>query len=712
MSNTATITQFPVRNAADNKRLGTMADALVAQLPTVLTSFFNHADEFLFSLAERPRAGYTDCQQYFDQMRVLRKQKSILQMLITNEMRAQLTQVSRDKESADQGAGLDELSLLDEHDLERDLAIASFASRAIEATGSDWSLFLQRIGQLTQRPNLKAEQAPLSPHCIGNVFYQQLSTLDFPARTNLMLFRLFDDAMQTVLPAFYQTQNDWLKQEGVLPDLSADTVHQPRRRGRQEAHSYESLVSLLAGHNQNPMLGQIGASSGLGMPGTVPSGSFGTGPMVDPALLSALMANMSTMQMSAAPAVSDMASVKQWTQEQAKQVMHSMQGTAESSAVALVAMLFEFILDDQWLSPYMKQLLARMQIPIIKVAMLDKNFFEQSEHSARRLLNQMARAANGWHQDANVEHDALYQGMEGIVNRLNHDFDDNLDLFDELLNQLTELLEDYRGKVEERITEIEIEETETFEQYQKADRSSQIIDALIMGSDIPDCVAPVLSHWSQLMSKLFAKQGESESWRTTARVAKELVWSVQPGVQARQRERFDSVVPRLWPSLSKGLSAVGVDVESMLQPIRDYHALYRDKLDESVWTADETLAQFEQQATLAEQLVEAPAPMPVDEPKHELRQADLSYYMDMVDTLVTEQWFDIEGKDGGRQRAQLSLIVAGGAKYVFTDAQGDKVLERSAIGLAIAMRDEVVNPVVDDPLFERMMDALVDSIGQ
>lgn len=435
MSSTATITQFPIRNAADSKRIGTMADALVAQLPTVLTSFFNHADEFLFSLAERPRAGFTDCQQYFDQMRVLRKQKSILQMLITNEMRVQLTLVSRLEDTVEQLSAPESLSLLDEHELERELAIASFASRAIEATGSDWSLFLQRISKLTQRPNLKAEQAPLSPYSIGNVFFQQLATLDFPPRTNLMLFRLFDDAMQTVLPAFYQTQNDWLKQEGVLPELTAEPGKQNRRSARHEAHSYESLVSLLGNHNLSAAAAPFGfghsAMPSLG--GSFASGQQGhsPGPMVDPGLLASLMANMSAMQLAQAPAVADLASVKQWTQEQAKQVMHSMQGTAESSTIALVAMLFEFILDDQWLSPYMKQLLARMQIPIIKVAMLDKSFFEQSEHSARRLLNQMARAANGWQQEANVENDSLYLGMESIVNRLNHDFDDNLELFDE-----------------------------------------------------------------------------------------------------------------------------------------------------------------------------------------------------------------------------------------------------------------------------------------
>ena len=71
-------------------------------------------------------------------------------------------------------------------------------------------------------------------------------------------------------------------------------------------------------------------------------------------------------------------------------------GRIDDDAINLVSMLFEFILDDRQLPTPMKALLARLQIPMLKVVVLDKSFFSRGGHSARRLLNELATAAIGW----------------------------------------------------------------------------------------------------------------------------------------------------------------------------------------------------------------------------------------------------------------------------------------------------------------------------
>ncbi|MCC6373256.1 MAG: DUF1631 family protein, partial [Moraxellaceae bacterium] len=43
--------------------------------------------------------------------------------------------------------------------------------------------------------------------------------------------------------------------------------------------------------------------------------------------------------------------------------------------INLVSMLFDFILDDDYLPMAMKALLGRLQIPLLKVAIIDKTFF-------------------------------------------------------------------------------------------------------------------------------------------------------------------------------------------------------------------------------------------------------------------------------------------------------------------------------------------------
>ncbi len=68
-------------------------------------------------------------------------------------------------------------------------------------------------------------------------------------------------------------------------------------------------------------------------------------------------------------------------------------GGVDEDVINLIAMLFEFILDDRTLPDCLKALIGRLQIPMLKVAVVDKSFFSRGSHPARRLLNEIASAS-------------------------------------------------------------------------------------------------------------------------------------------------------------------------------------------------------------------------------------------------------------------------------------------------------------------------------
>jgi hypothetical protein len=80
---------------------------------------------------------------------------------------------------------------------------------------------------------------------------------------------------------------------------------------------------------------------------------------------------------------------------------------ADEDVINLVSMLFDFILDDDDLPMAMKALLGRLQIPLLKVAIIDKSFFNAEKHKARQLLNLLSKAGIGWNQKDQGS-DALY----------------------------------------------------------------------------------------------------------------------------------------------------------------------------------------------------------------------------------------------------------------------------------------------------------------
>ena len=67
----------------------------------------------------------------------------------------------------------------------------------------------------------------------------------------------------------------------------------------------------------------------------------------------------------------------------------------ESMTIEMVAMLFDFIFDTKDLPDGIKALLARVQIPVLKAAMLDRAFFAKKSHPSRLLVNALAQAGLG-----------------------------------------------------------------------------------------------------------------------------------------------------------------------------------------------------------------------------------------------------------------------------------------------------------------------------
>lgn len=709
-----------VASNRDNTRLQALSSRFSKLLPPLLDSYFTAADDFLFQWAEKTRDGVASA-AYFEHLRALRLEKDAIRTAILSGVqdlhKRQLTSDITESSSVP-NVSMDDLSLMEDETLERGLAIDSFANRVLERSGNEWLAFRERLGFLVGAGELSDEQTPFNPRDFGKVVFEALERLQCPLKTILMLYRLFDQKACAKLTVYYESGNRWLVEEGILPNLKLMNAHNSAPIDRPE--TFEQLGSMLAQRaTGEPGSGAPAGSGGGGLVNGAMNGYAGAsasypagGALHDQPHL---MATLSHIQSQDAPSTTDVMTLKSWIQSQAQAVSTEAKGSDEAGTVSLVAMLFEYILDDAVLSPHMKQLMARMQIPIIKVALLDKTFFTESEHSARRLLNKMAKAAIGWEPESDIEDDILLDGMETIVSRLNHEFETDLTMFDAALDEFTAVKDEYDAMQSARVAVLRKEEDDRVREHDNQDRARLFIEALLKDEAPPAVVLNLMQgHWYRLMKGIFNRHGEGKAWKTSARIARELMWSVQPNVQLTEATRFKKVVPGVLSGLKDGLKALGVEEaerERMIEQIESLHANKQSAYNEDVWEAQEKLDAFEERSREAEAIVEQPQPLPVDEPVVQHKPADLTYYMDIVASLETDSWFDIEVGDGEVRRGCLSCIVAGGSKYLFTDYQGHKIAERSAIGLAIAMRNDSIRPLDSAPLFDRMINTLVNDLG-
>ncbi len=111
----------------------------------------------------------------------------------------------------------------------------------------------------------------------------------------------------------------------------------------------------------------------------------------------------------------------------------------EQCMIDIVAMLFAHIRRAAEIPPAIQDLLARLQFPVLKAALLDCRWFASSTHPARRLMDRIAQVAVCGRADA-VEGEPFRFEAERHVNRIVREFDRDVGLYEQALAEFDRFL--------------------------------------------------------------------------------------------------------------------------------------------------------------------------------------------------------------------------------------------------------------------------------
>jgi len=397
----------------------------------------------------------------------------------------------------------------------------------------------------------------------------------------------------------------------------------------------------------------------------------------------------------------------------------------ESMTIEMVAMLFDFIFETRDLPDGIKALLARLQIPVLKAAMLDGAFFAKKSHPSRLLVNALADAGRGWSPAMGPE-DPLYRKIDAIVHRILDGFSDDLAIFDELSADLAAFLAEEEKNAEANITS----SAEEITLHDRAEIAANVargeIERRIEGSPMPKFLATFLrERWQPSMGRVYATGGDdSEAWGASVATLEDLVWSVQPKRTAEDRKHLVALLPSLLKRLTSGVQGQMWPPEAreaFMSNLVEAHAAavkptYAHVDSPTAAVAEAAKAQAEvakaagdaRAAQQAEALAEAmspaePAP-PVEEPEVLEDQ-----YLEIARSLERGMWIEFEADDGQLAFAKLAWVSPLRGTYLFTNRQGQKALSMTAEELAERFRADRARPVEAEPLLDR---ALTTVMGQ
>jgi hypothetical protein len=574
-------------------------------LKKLLPEFFSKVDDSLFAMAEK--AGNNQLQAtYFDAMREARLQKDALIEAYHQHLESLFNQslgkgpVSNPASAAT--SSLDHLGLMGDEELEESLAFTSMAEHADGLYREGLFGLTARLNFLIEEMEINKENNPLRPAVFCEAFGRAIGRFEADIKVRLVIYKLFDKQVAQQLGPMYDTINADLIAAGVLPRIkhtiqkSPDTglvgyMRPDAVAGEIQAQGvdtsvgypadpaqpqgvFESLQHMLSVQRTGGYAGMAGGT-GVGAMGGAVGGPIGTGIAGGaPAGMSGAAGGTATLYfapqdilgaLSNLQANADLPHYQDHSQPSANFIkaslsaeigrLHADSGNkrieqSDTDTIDIVSMLFDFILDDPALSDHIKALIARLQIPLLKVAILDKAFFAKKSHPARQLLNELAYAGSDAVDEENPEENATYKMVAYVVDRVLMEFEDDTTLFDSLLGEFTRFVEEEREA--NRLAEEML--------AQSKERVAAEIQKRVQNNTAPFIRALLVDAWKDVLTHIFLRDGDKgAAWDTALQVADDLIWSVQPKLVVSERQRLVKVIPRVLNGLRDGLTLIAYD---------------------------------------------------------------------------------------------------------------------------------------------------------
>ncbi len=375
--------------------------------------------------------------------------------------------------------------------------------------------------------------------------------------------------------------------------------------------------------------------------------------------------------------------------------------TADTDVIDLVGMLFEFMLKEEHVPNIVKALLSRLHTPLLKVAILDRQFFTRNSHPARRLLNDMTAAGIHWVNEQQLER-GIFPKMKEIVDRVLLDFNENVDIFEDFVDEFDKAVSELKRRsemVEKRTTEA----ANGQEKLQAArNRAQKAIRTLMRGRPLPEATQNFLHRlWTDKLTFILLRDSAGDqgaAWRDAVGLAEQAcAWSLPPSSEDERLTR-EAGMESLQQDIRNLLGATQqADKEALLRKLSAclQDAMRREVRDTPA-AVDETAAE------------EAPEPAS-EETDGQTLSPEEQAMIGQLKAVAFGTWFDFTDPGSGAvQRAKLAWRSSVTKNFMFVDHMGVKAAVIPMTDLARAMINGSARIVAADkkPFVDRALKAI------
>lgn len=433
-----------------NPIVSALHDMAVSVLGEQLQTMFEKADDILFDSAEKARSS-DEQRLYLDTMRIVRVQRAQIIKAFRQSLQDALSRIGVEAEDLNAGADLEDMSqwsLQDGDQLEERIAVSNMESKATSLHAHELVELQRRMARLADMTGGALASDAMSPARIIRAFQSSVQNLqvDFPIK--LVIYKLFDRVVVGRLSEVFMHANQLLAGHGVEPKEGAPA--DPRRARPGAPPLGPAAAAFGAGMAEAGAAPPSWASGvdaqrfsqfmGVSAPGMPAYGSGAFGAPAAGAMPSALSGAMAAGYPASWPAYGPAAYAAAGGGAQsysdawlAHDISHILQSYASGQQpqtpawlppqnIGLVARMFDGYYNDPRLPEAMKPLLARLQLPVMKAALADPQFFSSPTHPARRATNDLYELALQVGAGGAAVPEQIVGELQGLVDEIARSF--------------------------------------------------------------------------------------------------------------------------------------------------------------------------------------------------------------------------------------------------------------------------------------------------
>jgi hypothetical protein len=242
--------------------------------------------------------------------------------------------------------------------------------------------------------------------------------------------------------------------------------------------------------------------------------------------------------------------------------------TADKATVEIVALMFQAILAEERIPFSARVWFARLQMPVLRVAIAEPEFFGTLQHPARMLIDRMGSCVMGFDAAA-ISGSALEGEIRRVVQVIEQYPETGQRVFKLVFDEFVAFLNKYltQSDATQRVMSVaqQVEQKETMA-IQYTIELRKMLNDMPVREEIREFLFKI---WAEVLAIAALRYGaQDEQTVTLKRAASDLVWAASAKPNRNDRARVIQDLPQLLQRLRQGMGLLGIEGEPQESQIK------------------------------------------------------------------------------------------------------------------------------------------------